>query len=339
MNIYFKQSQNPTTCHIRIFVPLDVFNCQNDFDITALHLTEHCCFGSRKELEHQNKLAYRFGGFTPEGKLTKISVEFSYSFFTSNFNHAIDWFIEFVNRFSKNLTKNHLRFHQKELIQELTDLDDDYKKFSILRKKIFLNKPFSLSSGGQMSLVTKIEPEIVNQYKQIIAKEGVFLLSIPDNFILPKIQGVRFLEVGNIPHRSPLKSVIKQKLYQDKNSLAFVLPKISQEENFILYSSINYLKNELDLFGKIKHQVSSYPDLGMLSFVGKNASDTVKSIYALREQTHNRAVQYASEHLTETIYLDPEEMIILEGRNWIIGQASCSADKVSDILKNCFCQC
>ncbi|KKQ90132.1 MAG: hypothetical protein UT11_C0012G0010 [Berkelbacteria bacterium GW2011_GWA2_38_9] len=337
MNIYTIKNQS-ITGHLRFVVPISYFNLQNDSDVTALHLTEHCCFGDFKKLPSLNQTAYRFGGYLPEGKITKTTVEFFWSFFNSNTTQAISWFQSFIENFQTSTTNKDLNFYKKELSEELTELDSAYVALSKARQQIFQNVPYCLSSGGKKKLIKDVAIDQVNKFKKIIYQNGTIVLSTNTDITELKSLKIGFKDITKLPRLKISKPNIQNNTHKTNKSLAIVLPEMASKTASILNSAIYYLVNERQLFEELEAFVNCYPSVTSLVFFGVDCQKNVERVFNQDHVIIQAAVKFSQLIAKERDEQTPDEILINLSRDWVNNiQQSISVEQALRYIQNsCF---
>lgn len=271
IKIYTTKNNNPVTCCIIYAKPITDFNLQNNLDVTALHLTEHCAFKGNEITENKRcKKAYRFGKGSLEGKITKQWIGFIFSFYAKFYQEAIIWFTQFINQIqieSNNIKEFNNR--KKELEQELSNLSSIYIKCSTIRKKIFHNSPYKLSSGGELKLINEVTLSQINLYKKELSLNGQYFLSIPKSISLDHFRQFQISHYSRAPILNTLKVEINKSNYSDFSSRVFILPAISSQEKLFLLGFFDYFRNNHDCFD-LECEISLFSNISVLYLIKTN---------------------------------------------------------------------
>lgn len=321
INIYTTENNNPVTSCIIYAKSITDFNLQNNLDVTALHLAEHCAFkGNQIAENHRYKDAYQFGKGSLEGKITKQWIGFIFTFYAQFYQEAIIWFNQFINQIQIESTIQDFNNRKKELKQELGDLSSVYKKCSAIRKKIFYNSPYKLSSGGQLELINKVTASQIESYKKKLSLNGQYFLSHPKSNKFDNFQQFKILNYSEASTSNTPKVELITNNYSDSSSRVFILSAMPSQQKLFLLGILDYFRNSYDCFD-LECEISLFSNISALYLIKSNIDREFKLLIEFLHDS--KAVEKAKDFALSSIQEDlgfiqsSAEDIVLD---WVNGQ-------------------
>lgn len=254
--IYTIESPSKEMAELRYTVPLTAFQLEDDANITALHIAEHCAFGDYDRNEYFQAEAEKLGGSYLEASINKTWLSFHILFKSKYLNEAVKLFLEFIDGLENEIKPKILEHYAAEVKEELLENKDEYEEMDMARAYLIDNTPFMLSSGGQVQYTGKIKLEEIKDHLSVIAKSGVITLTaLKSQFSKLNCKNTLISELQPL---AKINIKIKNEYYLSDKLASFVLPKLNEKNTLELLYSFDYLIHKSKA-KRFKISVSDYP--------------------------------------------------------------------------------